>query len=126
MQLRRSLWERAYLQLNDKYKQCIQAGNITVTPEDVLHAVEERKKECESKQTAITTGPNKTFKLRDVSAKSAKWIERFIEVGDAAVQYDPAHAALPWAAIRFLLKVSSLRSYSEGLLSVQGGCKRRL
>ena len=29
-------------------------------------------------------------------------------VGDMAVQYDPVHAALPWALIRFLLKVCIL------------------
>ena len=34
------------------------------------------------------------------------WIRKFVEVGDIAIQYDPGHAALPWAAIRFLLQVS--------------------
>lgn len=43
--------------------------------------------------------------LRDVFAKIAAWIEKFVEVGDIAVQYDPSHAALPWALVRFLLKV---------------------
>lgn len=28
-----------------------------------------------------------------------------MEVGDVAVSYDPGHAALPWALVRFLLKV---------------------
>jgi hypothetical protein len=38
-------------------------------------------------------------------AKVAKWADRFKEIGDIAVQYDPAHAALPWAGVRFLLQV---------------------
>lgn len=27
-------------------------------------------------------------------------------IGDTIVQYDPGHAALPWAAVRFVLQVS--------------------
>jgi len=45
--------------------------------------------------------------LRDLFEKMAKWVNKFKEVGDVAVQYDPAHAALPWAGVRFLLQVSS-------------------
>ncbi|KAL9634405.1 MAG: hypothetical protein Q9164_004107 [Protoblastenia rupestris] len=36
--------------------------------------------------------------------KIAKWIQKFISVGDVAMQYDPTHAALPWAAVRFVLQ----------------------
>lgn len=43
--------------------------------------------------------------VRDVLAKVMKWVNHFKSVGDAAVQYDPAHAALPWAGFRFLLNV---------------------
>lgn len=44
--------------------------------------------------------------VRDVLAKAAKWVNHFKDVGDIAVQYDPVHAALPWAGVRFLLNVS--------------------
>ena len=44
--------------------------------------------------------------LRDVCEKLIKWVQKFKEVGDTAVQYDTAHAALPWAAVRLLLQVS--------------------
>lgn len=44
--------------------------------------------------------------LHDILAKVARWVQKFIEVGDVAVQYDSAHAALPWAAIRFILQAS--------------------
>lgn len=39
----------------------------------------------------------------------ARWIDHFKEVVDVAVQYDPVHAALPWAGVRFLLQVHSRR-----------------
>lgn len=43
--------------------------------------------------------------LRDVAGKIVLWLGKFKDVGDVVVNYDPAHAALPWAAIRFLLSV---------------------
>ena len=57
------------------------------------------------KQWSIPGGTGNTMKIRDIFAKITKWIEKFIEVGDVAVQYDPGHASLPWAAVRFVLKV---------------------
>ncbi|KAF8417291.1 hypothetical protein EV426DRAFT_711742 [Tirmania nivea] len=32
-------------------------------------------------------------------------VNRFKEIGDIIVQFDPGHAALPWAGFRFLLKI---------------------
>ena len=43
--------------------------------------------------------------LRDVANKIILWLGKFKQVGDIAVNYDPVHAALPWAAVRFLLQV---------------------
>ncbi|KAF4899121.1 Ankyrin-1 [Colletotrichum fructicola] len=52
--------------------------------------------------------------VRDVMEKIAGWVQRFKETADAAMQYDPAHAALPWAAFRFLLQttVSEVQVFS--------------
>jgi len=35
------------------------------------------------------------------------WVEKFITVGGAAMQYDPVHAAPAWAAFRFVLQVKN-------------------
>jgi len=43
--------------------------------------------------------------MRDVGMKILRWLDRFKQIGDIIVQYDPGHAALPWAGFRFLLKV---------------------
>lgn len=51
--------------------------------------------------------------LRDVLDKIVRWIDIFKQVGDVAVQYDPAHAALPWAGIRFILQVYSIALQDE-------------
>ncbi|KAI5813147.1 hypothetical protein BZA77DRAFT_346624 [Pyronema omphalodes] len=41
--------------------------------------------------------------------KLLNWIDKFKEIGDIVVQYDPAHAALPWAAFRLLLNICVAR-----------------
>ncbi|KAL9066249.1 MAG: hypothetical protein Q9161_007706 [Pseudevernia consocians] len=51
-------------------------------------------------------GDGQTVILRDLFSKIAVWIDRFKEVGDIVVQYDPVHAALPWAGVRFLLQLA--------------------
>ena len=42
--------------------------------------------------------------LRDVGMKILHWVDTFKQIGDIIVQYDPVHAALPWAGFRFLLQ----------------------
>ena len=43
--------------------------------------------------------------LRDVGMKILRWVDKFKQIGDIIVQFDPAHAALPWAGFQFLLQV---------------------
>jgi hypothetical protein len=49
----------------------------------------------------------------DLFGKVVKWIDLFKQVGDAAVQYAPVHAALPWAGVRFLLQVCGIQAQEE-------------
>lgn len=53
--------------------------------------------------------------IRDLFAKMTTWVEKFKSVGDSIVQYDPGHAALPWAAARFVLQV--IQSYLNKVLN---------
>ena len=43
--------------------------------------------------------------LKDIGRKILRWVDNFKQIGDIVVQYDPVHAALPWAGFRILLKV---------------------
>ena len=101
----RDLWALAASRLNEKDRACVDlntSGNIN----DILESVEKRRQECVDKQWTVPRGRNRdAVVLRDVFTKIAVWINKFMAVGDIAVQYDPGHAALPWALIRFLLKV---------------------
>lgn len=126
----RDLWSQAAAKLKDKDRSHIL--HLTIDLESLRAAVEERRQECVEKQWFVPSKSSCTLEfllkvrfpkrllrsrlseigtskskvvLRDVFAKIAFWIEKFVEVGDVAVQYDPGHAALPWALVRFLLKV---------------------
>ncbi|KFA71872.1 hypothetical protein S40288_07723, partial [Stachybotrys chartarum IBT 40288] len=81
------LWAEAIAQLSDEDK-C----NIDFS--------------CPDKLNAVADLSGETVILRDVFEKLVKWIDIFKEIGDIAVQYDPFHAALPWAGIRFLLQTA--------------------
>ena len=99
------MWTIAAARLKEKDRVYL-VPNTSVNISDILQSVESRKQECIDKQWTVPRGGNKNaVVLRDVFTKIAVWIDKFMVVGDMAVQYDPAHAALPWALIRFLLKV---------------------
>ena len=53
----------------------------------------------------------KEIDVQEAADKLVGWITRFKSVGDIAVQYDPVHAALPWAGVRFILLVRSSIHY---------------
>ena len=84
----------------------------SIEPAAVLATVIIKKEECESKQWTIHAGNGRTVTIRNIFEKIAQWIWKYVAVGDVAVQYDPAHAALPWAIIRFILQVRFSSRYS--------------
>ena len=47
-----------------------------------------------------------TVVLRDIFTKMVVWIDVFKQIGNTVVQYDPGHAALPWAGVRFILQIA--------------------
>jgi hypothetical protein len=58
----------------------------------------------QARSSAETLLKDKTEKASKIE-KLLNWMDRFKEIGDIVVQFDPVHAALPWAAFRLLLKV---------------------
>ena len=50
---------------------------------------------------------DKEIDVQETANRLVGWITKFREVGDIVVQYDPVHAALPWAGVRFILMVCS-------------------
>ncbi|KAF9771620.1 hypothetical protein IL306_010735, partial [Fusarium sp. DS 682] len=74
------------------------------TVSEVLKFTDEAQKKCDDKMWRLRRKNGATVSVRDVLAKVVKWVNHFKAIGDIAVQYDPGHAALPWAGVRFLLQ----------------------
>ena len=72
---------------------------------DLLVIVEEKKQSCVKKRWKYKNSNGQDVVLRDICEKIVVWVNKFQEVGDVAVQYDPVHASLPWAAVRAVLQV---------------------
>ncbi|KAM0407431.1 hypothetical protein ACHAPD_012238 [Fusarium lateritium] len=71
----------------------------------VLALTVKAQKECDAKAWRLRRKNGATVSVRDVLAKVVKWVNHFKDIGDIVVQYDPGHAALPWAGVRFLLQI---------------------
>ena len=84
---------RALGQLNDDEK-----GRLDITQFDDEDPVEKLLKLIEEE--------NNDQDRSCLYAKMVACINKFKAVGDNVVQYDPAHAALPWAAVRFVLQAA--------------------
>lgn len=71
---------------------------------DLIQDVESKQQLCANGSWTIGRkgGP---LVLRDMFSKIVLWINKFREVGDFVTQFDPVHAALPWAGVRLLLQV---------------------
>ena len=104
------LWTEAYNELSVECKQDLECVDNTDSdkPEKLdevkqllEHAIQARRDNIAS-QWKIKWG-GKEINVREKAEKLVGWIAKFKEIGDIAVQYDPGHAALPWAGVRFIL-----------------------
>ena len=102
-----NLWERALETLDGDLKASIDFKKST--KHNILAAVlktaEEKKQLCLKKRWKFKKSNGEEVILRDLIEKIIVWLEKFKAVGDVAMQYDPGHASLPWAGVRFLLQV---------------------
>lgn len=108
----RSLWAEAFkaLDLEDQ-KSCeaLRAEPKNQEPfstqvNDLLSSTEQLQKKCEDKTYRFEFG-KKTIVMRNTVGNVINWLNKFKAVGDIIVQFDPIHAALPWAGFRLLLQV---------------------
>jgi hypothetical protein len=113
------LWADAAAQLSsdDRLNINFSSDKLNILVE--LHADAERSKQRSTKSRwKYTRKSGETVIIRDVFEKIIRWVEMFKQVGDVAVQYDPVHAALPWAGIRFLLQVCKIALFREEVAEV--------
>lgn len=79
----------------------------------VYRAAEDRKPLRLRKLWRFKKSNGEEISIRDIFDKILTWLDRLKSIGDVANQYDAVDAALPWAAVRFLLNdaVSDQRVY---------------
>ncbi|KAL4970636.1 ankyrin repeat-containing domain protein [Aspergillus stella-maris] len=101
-------WQKAFENLDSDVKASISSVGARRygIVQAVLKATENKRRICLARQWKYKTPKGKTIILRDVLDKIVGWVNRFKEAGDVAMQFDPGHVALPWAAIRFLLNLA--------------------
>lgn len=103
-----NLWQKALDTLDEDTKNYLDYQNAV--KRDVLAALlrtaQEKKSLCLRKRWKFKKSNGQEVVLRDVVEKIIIWLDKFKAVGDMAMQYDPAHASLAWAGVRFLLRVS--------------------
>ncbi|OJZ91033.1 hypothetical protein ASPFODRAFT_440894 [Aspergillus luchuensis CBS 106.47] len=116
-----SLWATALSSLSEKDRRVLKIPN-TSSPDtkhiltEILAALETQRDRCKrDKWTTISIG-GKELVIRDVCAKIAAHVKKFMQVVDAAVQYDPVHAALPWAGVRLLLQLTFIAFETFGAI----------
>ena len=100
--------------MSDEDKQHInltRPDKVTVLS-DVLAAVEKKRQLCLQKRWKLKKNNGEQIILRDLCDKMVVWINKFKEVGDIVAQYNPGHASLPWAAVRFILQAGGYTSVS--------------
>ena len=102
-----NLWQKALDTLDDDLKLSLDVRKSTKRNilAVLLKTAEEKRQLYLQKRWKFKKSNGEEVILRDVLEKVIVWLQKFKEVGDVAVQYDPSHASLPWAGIRFLLQV---------------------
>jgi hypothetical protein len=107
-----SLWAKAISQLDLQERETLR-GFIEANTQDMASILESTRNET---RRIVDTNRERAWKitvrgedlvLRDVGMKILQWVDGIKEIGDIAVQFDPVHAALPWALFKFLLQVGS-------------------
>jgi len=88
---------------------------------DLVEVTNKSKQKCIDKRWRYTRESGEKVIFVDLFSKIAKWIDLFKQVGDTIVQYDPVHAALPWAGVRFLLQVCGIKA-AKGITKISVDC----
>lgn len=103
----RILWERALRSLPGSEQKRLRAVAPRFNTGDEILS-ELQRLAYDTKQKIERSAWTATTPTRAAVAKIITCLRRFKEVGDIAVNFDPVHAALPWAVFRFLLEVRGL------------------
>jgi len=77
------------------------------TAEGTPSAAKSLAKDIKQKMEQEIESQQHESEARRFVEKTVSVLNKFVSVGDVVINFDPVHAALPWAAVRFVLVVSS-------------------
>lgn len=111
-------WKKAYDSLSQDLRDSINSARTGRKDilDAVLHIANQKREICIHKQWKVTLPKGQVVVVRDVIEKVAHWVKTFAAVGDVAIQFDTATAALPWAAVRFILQAAISDTQVEGAI----------
>lgn len=101
-------WKNAYHALDPTLQANIggaRTGKRDITAA-VLQTAEQKREISIHKRWKFKLSNGEVIIIRDVVEKITKWVKMFVAVGDVATSYHPETAALPWAAVRFILQAA--------------------
>ena len=113
------LWNKALNTLEVELKSSLDLTKVSRANvlSRALKEAQQKRQLCAQRRWTFKKRNGEVFIVRDVVEKIIVRVEKFIAVGDAAMQVDTAHAAPAWAAFRFVLQVRShILSHFSGLL----------
>jgi len=100
------LWSRAYKQLPEEYKKDLDNLDKLDILQKLFDTAKQAQEQNLAKQFKLKWG-DKEIDVREKAEGFLACLNKFKEIGDLVMQYDPVHAALPWAGVRFILMVCS-------------------
>ncbi|KAF3810306.1 hypothetical protein GCG54_00000350 [Colletotrichum gloeosporioides] len=112
-----NLWVKARDALSEDEKEWFDAlgrpEQLSLTPaqqiDEIIHQTRNKKKELGKSRG----GQRKCFD------NIVKWLDTFKSVGDVISSFDPVHAALPWAAFRFVLQIAVAKhNYDDDVIEI--------
>ncbi|OQU96055.1 Ankyrin repeat-containing protein [Cladophialophora immunda] len=117
------MWQKLFAELDQEERELLkkykvaESGEIKATLAEIKNAAEIQEKKCTEKKPYEFFG--KQVNLRDAAEKVVRWVKKFEAVGDIASTADPIHAGLPWAGIKFILRVTT-SSFEERAALILG------
>lgn len=129
-----SYWAQALQKLTDKEREILRnsvqqpsetflgLGAVTIPasfhthwPQRILELCKKRQADEQSRQWKFRLA-GRDIRMGAMLDNIVRLLEKIKVVGDVAVNADPLHAGLPWAAMRLLLTVSETTSLIERYL----------
>ena len=105
----KDLWHHAAISLDEANQGQLRFDRQKSIPtlDELQKLTKQAEDKCINERWQFTSPikSNEKVILRDLFKKITTWVDTFIHIGDTAVQYDPGHAALPWAGVRLLLQL---------------------